>query len=69
MKVSLKLGATMLNKLLNALLDHPFLAAIVISDLFILLFHKPPFIFALGMFAILIAYCLFLGQKLAIFKS
>jgi hypothetical protein len=40
----------------------------VLSDLFILLFHKPPFIFAFCMFAILIAYCLFLGQKLAIFK-
>lgn len=55
-------------KILDAFLDNPFIAAIVISDLFMLLFHKPPFIFALGMFAILIAYCLYLGQKLAIFK-
>ena len=58
----------MLKKLFSALLDNPFIASIVISDLFILLFHKPPFIFSFGMFAILIAYCLFLGQKLAIFK-
>ncbi|HIG64658.1 MAG TPA: hypothetical protein EYQ43_03640 [Methyloprofundus sp.] len=58
----------MLKKLLDAFLDNPFIAAMVLSDLFILLFHKPPFIFAFCMFAILIAYCLFLGQKLAIFK-
>jgi len=58
----------MLKKFFSALLDNPFIASIVISDLFILLFHKPPFIFALGMFCILIAYCLFLGQKLALFK-
>lgn len=55
-------------KILDVFLDNPFIAAIVISDLFILLFHKPPFIFAFGMFAILIAYCLYLGQRLAIFK-
>ncbi len=59
----------MLKKLFNALLDNPFLASIFISDLFILLFHKPPFLFSLGMFAILIAYCLFLGQKLELFKK
>ncbi|OQK15914.1 hypothetical protein AU255_17170 [Methyloprofundus sedimenti] len=59
----------MLKKFFDALLDKPFLSALVLSDLFILLFHKPPFIFALGMFALLIAYCLFLGQKLAIFKN
>ncbi|TXK98754.1 hypothetical protein BMR02_05310 [Methylococcaceae bacterium HT1] len=58
----------MLKNIFVAFLDNPFIASIVISDLFILLFHKPPFIFSLGMFAILIAYCLFLGQKLAIFK-
>ena len=58
----------MLKKIFSALLDNPFIASIAISDLFILLFHKPPFIFSLGMFAILMAYCMFLGQKLAIFK-
>ena len=58
----------MLKKFFSALLDNPFIASIVISDLFILLFHNPPFMFSLGMFAILIAYCLFLGQKLALFK-
>jgi len=58
----------MLKNFFSALLDNPFIASIAISDFFILLFHKPPFIFAIAMFAILIAYCLFLGQKLAIFK-
>lgn len=58
----------MIKKIFSALLDHPFLTSIFISDLFILLFHKPPILFSLGMFAILIAYCMFLGQKLAIFK-
>jgi len=58
----------MLKKFFSALLDNPFIASIAISDFFVLLFHNPPFIFAFGMFAILIAYCMFLGQKLAVFK-
>ena len=58
----------MIKKIFGALLDNPFIASIVISDLFILLFHKPPFLFAFVMFAILMAYCMFLGQKLALFK-
>jgi len=58
----------MIKKIFNAFLDNPFLASIVISDLFILIFHNPPFIFSIAMFAILISYCLFLGQKLALFK-
>lgn len=58
----------MLKKIFSAFLDNPFLASIAISDLFILLFHKPPFIFAFVMFGLLIAYCMYLGQKLSLFK-
>lgn len=59
----------MFKKIANALIDHPFIASIVISDLFILLFHKPPFLFSVVMFGILMAYCMFLGQKLSLFKA
>jgi len=59
----------MLKKIFDVFLDHPFLASIFITDLFILLFHKPPFLFSLVMMSALMAYCMFIGQKLSIFKA
>lgn len=59
----------MFKNIFNTLLDNPFIASIVIADLLILLFHKPPFFFSLAMFAVLIAYSMFLGQKLSFFKD
>ncbi|NOQ64200.1 MAG: hypothetical protein GQ582_06785 [Methyloprofundus sp.] len=58
----------MIKKIFGALLDNPFIASIAISDLFILLVHTPPIAFSVPMFAVLIAYCMFLGQKLELFK-
>ncbi|BCG63262.1 MAG: hypothetical protein methR_P0958 [Methyloprofundus sp.] len=59
----------MLKKIFDVLIDRPFLASIFISDLFILLFHKPPFLFSLVMLTALMGYCMFLGQKLSLFKD
>ncbi len=59
----------MFKKIANSLIDHPFLSSIVLSDLFILLVHKPPIIFSVAMFGVLIAYSMFLGQKLSLFKD
>jgi len=58
----------MLKKLFSALIDHPFISSIMISDLFILIVHRPPFLFSIVMFSGLIAFSMFLGQKLALFK-
>jgi len=58
----------MLKKFLNIFLDHPVLASIFIPDLFILLFHKPPFFYSLIMIGALMGYVMFIGQKLALFK-
>jgi len=62
------MGEAMLKKFIDVLLDHPFLASIFIPDLFILLFHKPPVFFSVIMLVPLMAYCMFIGQKLALFK-
>ncbi|MCF7987299.1 MAG: hypothetical protein K9L60_07005 [Methylovulum sp.] len=59
----------MFKKILNALIDHPILTSIFAADFFILLFHRPPFLFSLAMLAGLMALCLYFGQKLALFKS
>ncbi len=58
----------MCKKLLNVLIDQPFLASIFIMDFAILAFHKPPFIFSVLMLGGLAAMCMYYGQKLALFK-
>lgn len=63
------MGEAMLKKFAEILLDHPLLASIFIPDLFILLFHKPPFFYSLIMLGALMGYCMFIGQKLALFKT
>ncbi len=59
----------MFKKIINALIDHPLLTSIFVVDLFILLLHKPPFIFSLLMLSALVAISMYLGQKLALFKA
>lgn len=59
----------MFKKILNALIDHPILTSIFAADFFILLFHRPPFLFSLAMLTGLMALCLYFGQKLALFKN
>jgi len=55
----------MCKKFINVLIDHPFLTSIFVSDLLVLILHKPPFIFSLLMTAGLIAISVFYGQKMA----
>lgn len=55
-------------KILSALVDQPFLTSLFVADFLVLLFHKPPFIFSLLMLAGLMAVCMYLGQKLSLFK-
>ena len=56
-------------KILTALVDYPFLTSLFVADFLILLFHKPPFIFSLLMLGGLMAMCMYIGQKLALFKA
>jgi hypothetical protein len=62
-------GLFMFKKILSSLLDHPLLTSIFVADFFILLFHRPPFLFSLAMLAGLMAICMYFGQKLALFKA
>ncbi|MEQ1545523.1 hypothetical protein [Methyloglobulus sp.] len=55
-------------KILNALVDQPFLASLFVADFSILLLHRPPFFFSLIMLGGLMALCMYFGQKLALFK-
>lgn len=59
----------MFKKILNGFIDHPVLTSIFVVDFGILLFHRPPFFFSLAMFTALIAMCMYLGQKLSLFKA
>lgn len=58
----------MFKKILSGFIDHPFLTSIFVADFFILLFHRPPFLFSLAMLGGLMAMCLYFGQKWALFK-
>ncbi len=57
-----------LKKIIAALIDQPFLTSLFVADFLILLFHKPPFIFSLLMLGGLMAMCMYIGQKLSLFK-
>jgi hypothetical protein len=59
----------MFKKIISEFIDHPVLTSIFATDFFILLFHRPPFLFSLAMFAALMAMCMYFGQKLALFKQ
>jgi hypothetical protein len=57
-----------LKKILSSLLDQPFFTSLFVADFAILLLHKPPFLFSLIMLGGLMGMCMYLGQKLALFK-
>ncbi|MDD5579186.1 MAG: hypothetical protein PHY16_07910 [Methylobacter sp.] len=59
----------MFKKILNGLIDHPFLTSLFVTDFSILLFHRPPFLFSLLMLGGLTGMCMYFGQKLALFKD
>lgn len=58
----------MCKKILNGLIDQPLITSLFVTDFFILLFHRPPFLFSLVMLGALVAMCMYFGQKLALFK-
>jgi hypothetical protein len=59
----------MFKKILNGFIDRPFLTSLFAADFFILLFHRPPFLFSLAMLGALMAMCVYFGQKLSLFKD
>lgn len=59
----------MFKKIINGLIDQPFLTSIYVTDLAILLVHRPPFIFSVVMMAALIGMSMYYGQKLTLFKK
>lgn len=59
----------MLKKILSGLLDHPFLTSLFIVDFFVLVFHRPPFLFSIVMMGALVAMSMYMGQKLALFNN
>ncbi len=59
----------MLKKILDAFIDHPVMTSLFVADFFILLFHRPPFLFSLVMLGSLMGMCLYFGQKMSLFKS
>jgi len=59
----------MFKKFLSVLLDHPFMTSLFVADFFLLLFHRPPFLFSLAMLTALMAMCLYFGQKLSLSKA
>ncbi|HBA65947.1 MAG: hypothetical protein IBX56_02090 [Methylomicrobium sp.] len=59
----------MFKKIISGLIDRPLLTSLFVTDLTILLFHRPPFIFSLLMLGALTAMSMYFGQKLALFKE
>ena len=58
----------MFKKIIASLIDQPLLTSLFVTDLGILLFHRPPFFFSLLMFSALLAMTMYFGQKLSLFK-
>lgn len=59
----------MYKTIVNGLLDTPLLTSLFVMDLAIMLWHKPPFLFAAVMLSYLIGMGMYYGQKFAIFKN
>jgi hypothetical protein len=59
----------MFKKIIADLIERPVLTSIFVTDFFILLFHRPPFIFSIIMLGSLVLMCMYFGQKLALFKE
>jgi hypothetical protein len=63
------LGGKMFKKLLNGFIEQPLFASIYLADFFILLFHRPPFLFSVLMVGGLVAMSMYMGQKLSLFNK
>jgi hypothetical protein len=58
----------MFKNIITSLIDQPILTSFFVTDLMVLLFHRPPFFFSLLMFSALLAMTMYFGQKLSLFK-
>lgn len=58
----------MYKKIINGFIDHPIVTSTFLVDFLLLLFMRPPFFFSLLMLGTLVGCCLYLGQKIALFK-
>ena len=58
----------MYKKIINGFIDHPIVTSIFVTDFMILLFMRPPVFFSLLMLGGLAVCCMYLGQKIAVFK-
>lgn len=58
----------MFKKIIDGLINQPLLTSLFLTDFFVLLFHRPPFLFSLVMLGALVAMAMYLGQKLNLFK-
>ena len=59
----------MFKKIINGLIDQPLLTSLFVTDLVILLFHRPPFIFSFLMLGALTVISMYFGQKFSLFKE
>lgn len=61
-------GFLMFKQILNGLIENPIATSVFVIDFILLLFIRPPFLFSLLLLATLAGSCMYLGQKLAVFK-
>ena len=59
----------MIKKLLNGFVDRPLFTSLFAADFFVLLFHRPPFLFSMLMIGALVGMSMYLGQKLEPFNK
>jgi hypothetical protein len=59
----------MFKKLVSGFIDQPLFASLYLADFFVLLFHRPPFLFSILMVGGLVAMSMYLGQKLELFSK
>lgn len=58
----------MFKQILNGLIENPIATSVFAIDFVLLLFVRPPFLFSVLLLTVLAASCMYLGQKLAVFK-
>lgn len=59
----------MIKKLLDGFVDRPLFTSLFVTDFFVLLFHRPPFLFSMLMVGALVGMSMYLGQKLEPFNK
>lgn len=56
-------------EILNQFIDHPALTSLLVIDIAVLLFLRPPVLASLVMIGILVGISMFFGEKLALFSN